>query len=171
MEFDTRVALPEDVGEIARAHRDSIRTLGPGFYPADVVEAWQEGLTTDLYLDAMADGEVFFIATPRHGDRRTVLGFGTDYGLEGSTTHGTSVYVRGSAARQGIGSALIRLAEAHAVGAGATSIRVAASLAGVAFYRAHGFVEIGPGTARLKSGREMACIHMRKDLPRRSGAY
>ena len=44
-----------------------------------------------------------------------------------------SVYVRGIAARRGIGSALLGLAEAHAVAHGAASLQVEASLAGVEF--------------------------------------
>ncbi|PYS60654.1 MAG: GNAT family N-acetyltransferase, partial [Acidobacteria bacterium] len=75
-----------------------------------------------------------------------------------------AVYVRGTAARRGIGSALFRLAEADAIAMGATSIHVDASLAAVAFYRANGFEEVGRGNHRLKSGRDMACVFMRKTL-------
>jgi GNAT superfamily N-acetyltransferase len=77
------------------------------------------------------------------------------------------VYVRGAAARRGIGSALLRLAEAHALESGATGIHVEASLAGVEFYRANGFVALGCGETRLKSGRPIACVFMRKDLEQR----
>ena len=34
----TRRAKPCDAEAIASAHRDSIRSIGPGFYPPDVVE-------------------------------------------------------------------------------------------------------------------------------------
>ena len=47
---------------------------------------------------------------------------------------------------------------------GATSIHVDASLAAVAFYRANGFGEVGRGNHRLRSGRDMACVFMRKTL-------
>jgi hypothetical protein len=57
---------------------------------------------------------------------------------------------------------LLRLAEAHAVARGATTIQVEASLAGVEFYKANGFVEIGRGETRLISGRSIACVFMRK---------
>ena len=36
--------------------------------------------------------------------------------------------------------------------------------AGVEFYRANGFIETGPGETRLKSGRPIACVFMRKSL-------
>jgi putative acetyltransferase len=163
MKFETRQAVPSDVDQIAMAHHDSIRSIGPRFYPPEVVDAWQEGLTGEVYLKAMAGGEVFFVATGEMNSGVLVLGFASDYLIEGST-HGTSVYVRGVAARRGIGSALIRLAEAHAVAASATSIQVEASLAGVEFYRAHGFTDVGRGATRLMSGHPIDCVFMRKDL-------
>ena len=85
------------------------------------------------------------------------------YAIEG-TTHGTSVYVRGMATRQRIGSALMRSAEAQAIERGATSIYIEASLASVEFYKANGLVETGRGDTHLRSGRPIACAFMRKDL-------
>ena len=38
------------------------------------------------------------------------------------------------------------------------------SLAGVAFYRAHGFVEIARCDAPLRNGAAIPCVVMRKDL-------
>jgi GNAT superfamily N-acetyltransferase len=94
-----------------------------------------------------------------------VLGFASDYVREGSQ-HGTSVYVRGPAARRGVGSTLFKLAEAEAISRGATSFRVEASFAGVEFYKANGFVETGRGETHLKSGRPISCVFMEKILPR-----
>ena len=74
------------------------------------------------------------------------------------------MYVRGRAARQGIGTALLRLAEQHARAHGATGIRIQASLAGVTFYKANGFEELGRSKAVLMSGKSMACVLMRKQL-------
>jgi GNAT superfamily N-acetyltransferase len=162
-EFETRRAHPSDADDIALAHRESIRSIGPRFYPLNVVDAWEEGLTGDVYREAMEGGEVFFIATGNVDGRALVLGFASDYCIE-SSKHATSVYVRDIATRRGIGSALFGLAEAHAVANGATSIQVEASLAGVEFYRANGFTEVGRGEARLMSGRPIACVFMRKDL-------
>ena len=163
MEFETRRATESDAAGIAEAHIDSIRSLGPQFYAAGVVDDWSEGLGPGLYLEAMARGEVFFIATGEIDGRMTVLGFASDYPIEGSL-HGASAYVRGAVARRGIGSALMQLAETQAIVRGARSIRIEASLAGLAFYRAHGFVEIGRGDAHLRSGRPIACVFMEKHL-------
>ena len=162
-DIQTRRAEAADADAMAIAHRESIRAIGPRFYPLTVVDDWEEGLSGDVYRKAMDAGEVFFIATAPIDGMTEVLGFASDYVVEG-TRHGTSVYVRGTAARRGIGSALLALAEAHALDRGATSIHIEASLAGLDFYRARGYVEVGRGETHLMSGRPIACVFMRKDL-------
>jgi GNAT superfamily N-acetyltransferase len=151
------------VDAIAAAHADSIRSLGPAFYPAADVAAWQDNLKGSMYLQAMEAGEVFFIAIGDVDGRPAVLGFASDYPIEG-TTHGTSVYVRGVAARKGIGTALLRRAEACAVERGATAIQIDASLAGVEFYKSQGYVEVRRGAEHLMADRRLECVVMRKEL-------
>jgi putative acetyltransferase len=163
MTFEMRQAGPSDAEHIAVAHLHSIRALGSQFYPPGVVDDWADGLTADVYVKAMAGGEIFFIAVTQTGGVPAVLGFSSDYRRDG-TEHGTSVYVRGDAARQGIGTALLKRAEAEAIAKGATSIQVEASLAGVEFYKANGFVEISRGETQLMSGRPIACVFMQKVL-------
>ena len=161
-EVQMRRANPQDAEAIAHAHLDSIRSIGPAFYPEDVVKAWSEGLTPDIYLKAMEGGEAFFIATGSIEDEPVVLGFATH--RVDDARDGVSVYVRGRAARQGIGTALLRLAEEQARADGATAIHIQASHAGVEFYKANGFEELGHGHAHLMSGRSMPCVFMRKRL-------
>ena len=161
-EVQTRRARLEDAEAIALAHLDSIGSIGPTFYPPEVVEAWGAGLTPDIYVRAMQGGEAFFIATGHIDGKSAVLGFSTHRVDEAQD--GTSVYVRGEAARRGIGTALLRLAEEHARAHVATTIEIQASLAGVEFYRANGFEEIGRGEAQLMSGKSMPCVFMRKFL-------
>ena len=161
-EIQIRRAHPGDAEAIALAHLDSIRSIGPRFYAADVVEAWGAGLTPKIYVRAMEGGEAFFIATGQLDGRPAVLGFSTH--RVDDAQDGASVYVRGRMARRGIGTTLLRAAEAHAFAHGATTIQIQASLAGVEFYQANGFDEIGRGEALLMSGRSMACVFMRKFL-------
>ena len=161
-EVQTRRAGPGDAEAIAQAHLDSIRSIGPAFYPPEIVEAWGSGLTPDIYVKAMEGGEAFFIATGHIDGKAAVLGFSTD--RVDDAQDGTSVYVRGGATRRGIGTALLRLAEEHAFARGATSIQIQASLAGVEFYKANGFEETDRGEAHLMSGRSMPCVFMRKLL-------
>lgn len=161
--FAIREAVPSDVDGIALAHRDSIQSIGAAFYPPEILEHWQEAITGELYLKAMDAGEIFFIAVGDADAVGAVLGFASDYCIDGPK-HGASVYVRGRSARRGIGSALLARAETHAVSNGATSIEIEASLAGVAFYRANGFIEVRRGATRLTTGRTMECVFMRKEL-------
>jgi putative acetyltransferase len=163
--IQTRRATPEDAEAIAVAHTDSIRSLGRAYYVPEIVDMWGAGLTAELYVNAMNGGEVFFIATAEIDGQPAVLGFATH--RVDDDQDGASVYVRGSAARQGIGTALFRLAEAHARAHGATSIHIQASLAGVEFYKANGFEELERGEAQLLSGHSMPCVFMRKTLDTR----
>jgi putative acetyltransferase len=91
-----------------------------------------------------------------------VLGFSSHRAEDNQ--HRTAVYVAGHAARQGVGSALYREAEAAARQNGASEIHVAASLAAVDFYRSNGFLELNRGQHRLSSGVTMGCVFMRKLL-------
>lgn len=165
---ETHRAAPSDCDAIAEAHRDSIRSIGPKFYPPEVVEAWHHGLGAEVYLKAMERGEVFFIATGKVDGTPLVLGFASDYRIQGSK-HGSSVYVRGISARRGLGSALLRLAEEHAVVNGAATIHIEASLAGAEFYKRNGYVEIGRGDTHLTSGNRIACIFMQKRVAASGG--
>ena len=89
-DLQIRRAEARDATAIAEAHRDSIRALGALSYPAGVVDDWQEHVAADLYLRAMDNGEVFFIATGIVGGTSLVLGFASDYRIE-ADTYGTSV--------------------------------------------------------------------------------
>ena len=159
---DIRRASPADAAAMAVAHVDSIRTLGPAFYNAELVDAWAAGVTQDMYARAMEEGEVFFVALAAIDGEPTVLGFSSHRAAGGDDS--ASCYVRGSAARRGLGSALWRMAEAHARAHGAEVITIEASLAGVAFYRAHGFEELGPSDVVLLTGATIPCVRMRKHL-------
>lgn len=166
-DFEVRRAGVGDVDAIAAAHLDSIQSIGPQYYTTDVVSDWGARVKGDLYVNAMRRGEVFYIAVGPLDGEPAVLGF-SSHGGDGEVHH-TGVYVRGKAARRGIGSALFRTAEAAAIAAGATSIEIDASLAAVEFYTANGFEEIGRGAHRLASGRPMPCVFMRKRLSQSSG--
>jgi putative acetyltransferase len=106
----------------------------------------------------MHKGELFYVACS--GNR--VLGFSSYRVKDGK--HRTAIYVRGEAARMGVGSAHFDAAEAEAKRHGASEIHVDASLAAVCFYKANGFEEIACGKHQLKSGALMDCMFMKKVL-------
>jgi putative acetyltransferase len=146
--FEIRRASLADVDRIAAAHRDSIRSIGARYYEPETVNDWGRHVDGTLYVKAMTRGEVFYVAVGQLEDKTEVLGF-SSHAFD-DAAHRTAVYVRGQAARLGIGSALFRTVDA--------------SLAAVQFYKANGFEEIGRGIHRLPSGGSMACVFMRKSL-------
>ena len=160
--FEIRAATPDDADAIAAAHVDSITSIGPHFYDAEVVQAWHAAIEPSIYRHAMAEGEKFFVAAMSQDVRREVLGFSSYHPHNGQ--HRVAVYVRGIAARRRTGSALLRTAEASAIAAGAITLRLDSSLAAVNFYKANGFVETGRGEHQLRAGHIMACVFMEKNL-------
>jgi putative acetyltransferase len=159
MNFAIRRATFDDVDAIADAHLDSIHTIGSQYYSPEIVNDWCAEIKGDLYIKAMGQGEVFFVAV---GDNDQVLGF-SSHRID-DEIHGVSVYVRGKVVRQGVGTALLRAAEASAISANAHSIHIDASLAAVDFYLANRFIEISRGEHQLSTGRRMPCIFMHRDL-------
>ena len=162
-DLEFRRAMESDVEGMADAHRDSILRLGSQYYTSAIVNQWAGVVNPALYVDAMGRGEVFFLATGRFAGRPTVLGFSSDYVING-TTHGTSAYVRPVAARRRVGSRLLALAESFGRLGGATAVQIEASLGAVEFYKKHGFVETARGDVALPSGFRMPCVFMRKEL-------
>src|SRR5205085_7012978 len=130
-DFRIREAEAKDAEAIAAVHLDSIRLIGPAFYARHLVDAWATGLTPAVYINAMKGGEAFFVAVGVD-DPSQALGF-SSHRID-DDEHGVSVYVRGAAARRGIGTALLHVAEEHARAAGARRISIEASLPGVPFY-------------------------------------
>jgi putative acetyltransferase len=159
--FEIRRAEASDAESMAAAHLDSIRPIGPRYYEPAIVQDWGGRVEAGMYLRAMVRGEVFFIAVDAHDHTAGVLGFSSH--SQHGDEHGIGVYVRGSAARRGVGSALLHAAEADALASGAMTLDIDASLAAVDFYKRHGFIETGRGSHRLWSGRSMSCVFMKKD--------
>ncbi len=162
-QFAVRPAVKSDSDGIAEAHMASIRSLGAKAYDPEIINDWGAPRTGETYIRAMEKGELFFVAVEREpGKDERILGF-SSYRFEDGK-HRTAVYVRGDVSRSGVGTALFTAAESAARQHGAEEIDVDASLAAVAFYHANDFKELGAGEHKLKSGKRMACVFMRKHL-------
>jgi putative acetyltransferase len=160
--FVVRRAGPTDADEIAVAHLHSIHTLGASAYAPDVVAVWGAPRDGARYRQSIENGELFFVAVAPDTPGERVLGFST-YRVEDGK-HRTAIYVRGDAARAGVGTALFQTAEAAAREHGATEIHVDASLAAIGFYESQGFEQLAAGQHQLRDGVVMDCILMRKRL-------
>ncbi len=161
MTFTFRRAVPTDAAAIQGVRLESIRTLGPLVYTPEQVEGWAVGKTIEAYADQIGQGHVI---TTVAVEGEKMLGWG-DYHFDAKTgTHRIGVYVRGSAARQGVGRAVFQAAELLARAAGAQEIRNAASLAAVPFYTVMGMEIVEEGTSTLRNGVALPCVYMRKVL-------
>ena len=162
MSFTIRQASLADAEQIAVAHLDSIHSLGAKGYPPDVMSVWGAPRDGGRYRSAMEAGEVFFVAVTGRDAADRVLGFSSHRVEQGQ--HRTAVYVRGSAARMGIGTALFRAAEAVALEQSANEIHVDASIVAREFYQAQGFRELSRGQHCLPGDIQMDCVFMKKAL-------
>jgi putative acetyltransferase len=156
--WSIRDAVEADVEAIARVRRDSVLHFGPAVYPPEVVMEWAESARSPgAFLDAMLEGERFFVAVDETGD---VVGFSGYVVRDGK--HRTGVYIDGVVAAHGIGRALIDRAIAEAAHNGAEEIHIDASLNAVRFYERRGFVRVAEGRHVLRDGTPMQCVQMVK---------
>lgn len=161
--FKLRPAVPEDAAAIRSVRADSIRALGPAAYTPEQVTAWaNDAKTVRDYAQHIASGQVS-TTLAMSGDGQ-VLGW-SDYGFYAKTgTHGLALYVRGDAARRGVGRALFEAAEVLARRAGASELRCTASLVAESFYRAMGVKATGRSVHTFRDGTDLPCVLMAKRL-------
>ena len=149
-----RRARPADARAIAAVMRAAVRAVAPGTYPPPTLAAW--GSLPALYhaWAMTAGGETVLVAERGGG----IVGY---TGLRGAEL--TALFVRPSAARAGVASALLARIEALARRRGVRRLRVDAALSGVLFYAARGF----SGRRRVRvplPGGAMEAVRMGKGL-------
>jgi putative acetyltransferase len=153
-----RHAKPDDAAEIMRVHRASILVLGRESYSHAEVESWAAGLVPERYVEAMsAGGETFIVAVAPDG---ALAGFCS---FKGNEVKG--LYVAPDWARRGVGSALLRQAEATIGAGGHRLIHIVASLSGAAFYEHHGYRVVERRDWTSRGGLVSAALAMEKALP------
>jgi putative acetyltransferase len=159
--FSIRAARPEDAPAIRVVHESSIRGLGPAGYTAAEVESWVGVLTVEKYVEAMMLGDEAFIvaeAAPADG------GDGVIAFCSWARDEVKGLYVRPGWARRGVGTALLRLAEAAIVGAGHRTIRIGATLVGRPFYESRGFVVLRHKPWKTRGGLVIDTLDMEKQV-------
>jgi len=153
-----RAATPADAAAILRVHKQSILVLGIEAYSLAEVESWAAGLVAERYVEAMgAGGESFIVAAVADGALAGFCSFKDDE-VKG-------LYVAPEWARRGVGSVLLRQAEAAIAARGHRLIRIGASLSGQAFYEHHGYRLIERRDWESRGGLVMAALAMEKELP------
>jgi predicted N-acetyltransferase YhbS len=159
--FNIRAARPDDAPAIRLVHESSIRGLGPAAYTAAEVESWVGVLTVEKYVEAMMLGDEAFIvaeAAPTAG------GDGVIAFCSWARDEVKGLYVAPAWARRGVGTALLRLAEAAIVGAGHRTIRIGATLVGRPFYEAHGYAIVRHKKWKTRGGLAIDTLEMEKQV-------
>lgn len=158
--FSIRATRPDDAPAIHRVHEASIRGLGLAAYTPDEVESWVGVLTDRGYVEAMVLGDEAFVVaegTETAGDG--VVGF-----CSWAADEVKGLYVVPGWARAGVGSALLRLAEAAITASGHRIIRIEATLVGEPFYRAHGYETVRRRARPTRGGLMIDTLDMEKTL-------
>lgn len=146
-----------DAGGLYAVHERAVRVLARRVYSDSQVESWVHGNSSSRYVEAMRDeGEIFAVAVAR---RRGIVGFSA---LKGREVR--SLYVDPEWSRLGVGSALLRRAEAMIAAAGHDKVEIGASLAGLAFYELHGYRVVKHRHWRSRGGLMIPAADMEKAI-------
>lgn len=153
-----RPARPDDIDAIYAVHRDSVSSLCTGHYTPEQIAMWLDGRTPAMYLGAIERGQLWIAVDDDGG----IAGFAENDGREVS-----KLFVRGARAGAGVGERLLAVALDAIRAAGHTSAYLEATRNACAFYRRHGFVEVGTGMfSRGSSGVALEIVCMERDLSR-----
>lgn len=181
MECSVRKAVADDIPRLRDVIEASVRGLQAGDYsPAQI-----EGALTNVYgVDSqlIADG-TYFVAEIPEGDgmrivacggwskRKTLYGGDQYSGREDSLLDPASdaakiraFFVHPDFARQGIGTLILETCEQAAISVGFARLEMGATLSGVAFYTAKGYVEVENQSVPLGNGEQLPIVRMAKEV-------
>jgi GNAT superfamily N-acetyltransferase len=178
-----RKATAIDVPRLREIIEASVR----GLQAQDYSPAQGEGALASVYgVDSrlIADGTYFaaevedgsalkLVACGGWSKRKTLFGGDQFAGREDSLLDPLrdaakirAFFVHPDFARQGIGSLILDACESAAIAAGFTRLEMGATLSGVPFYRAKGYVEIEKQSAPLGNGEVLPIVKMAKEMKR-----
>jgi GNAT superfamily N-acetyltransferase len=178
-----RKATADDIPRLREVIEASVRGLQARDYsPAQIEGALASVYGVDSQL--IADGTYLAaeVATEKGNEivacggwskRKTLYGGDQFAGREDSLLDPArdaakirAFFVHPEWARRGIGGMILEACERAAVAAGFGRLEMGATLSGVAFYRAKGYVEIENQIAPLANGEGLAIVRMAKDVKR-----
>ncbi|MGB8061014.1 MAG: GNAT family N-acetyltransferase [Candidatus Sulfotelmatobacter sp.] len=181
MTFSLRKAVARDIPRLREVIEASVRGLQAEDYsPAQIEGALHSVYGVDSQL--IADGTYFVAEIPEGAGMQIVACGGwsqrkTLYGGDQYASREDSLldpahdaakirafFVHPRWARQGIGSLILDACEQAAVAAGFTRLEMGATLSGLAFYRARGYVEIENQAVPLRNGAVLPIVKMTKEV-------
>lgn len=160
--MNIRRAKLTDAEALWRIQTQAIRHQGPSHYTEEQINAWAGKLTPDTDIierySSMLEHGVVFVAEDTNG---TLAGFSH---LVPETGEVGAIYVHPDHLQHGVGRQLIEALEEEARRLGVTKLHLKASLNAVAFYERVGFKFDHEEIHRFRSGTEMPCVIMTKEL-------
>ena len=188
MDVQIRKAVPADVPRLRHVIDASVRGLQAEDYSAAQIEsALKSVYGVDSQL--IADGTYFVAETAQPGTgialiiacggwskRKTLYGGDQFAAREDSLLDPQrdaakirAFFVHPDYARRGIGTLILEACENAAIAAGFRRLEMGATLSGIAFYRAKGYVEIENQSVPLGNGEVLPIVRMAKDAGNRLG--
>lgn len=156
-----RPATPEDIEAIRIAHRKSILEIAAKDYPSEVIAEWGTNNSPEsiqIHKENIRSGsELCWVAV----QGQNVVGFCS---LIPEYEELRAVYVIGEAAQTGIGRALLQILESKAVELGLIRLKLHSSISARTFYERNGYTNLKKGIHKMRSGQEMECFIMEKQL-------
>jgi putative acetyltransferase len=160
-DFHVRPAVTADAEAIVRTHHEAVWNTARSHYSPDVLEAWAVKLADSSYEQVrreILDAELVVLVAE---SLSRVAGFGM---IVPADEELRAVYVDPAFGRQGVGAAILERLEQIAGERGVTRLDLSSSINAEAFYATHGYEVVERTTLRLRSGCEMACVRMTKNL-------
>lgn len=182
-----RKAVSADVPRLQQVIEASVRGLQAADYsPAQIEGALKTVYGVDSQL--IADGTYFVaeVSEPHTGQMQIVACGGwskrkTLYGGDQFAAREDSLlspshdaakirafFVHPTWARQGIGTMILEACERAAIDAGFSQLEMGATLSGVPFYRAKGYIEVENQFAPLGNGEVLPVVRMAKEIDKKA---
>ncbi len=176
-----RKAAATDVPRLREIIEASVRGLQAGDYsPAQIEGALRSvyGVDSQLIADGtylvaedISQRDPVIVACGGWSQRKTLYGGDQYTRREDSLLNPTcdaakirAFFVHPKFARQGIGSMILEACEDAARASGFTRLEMGATLSGVAFYKAKGYVEVEDQAVPLGNGETLPIVKMTKEL-------
>ncbi len=156
-----RRATEEDAPAVAEVHFAAVHQTAAKDYPADILDQWSPLITEariQQFRGAITSDKEWMVVALLDSQ---VVGFGSIVPSEGELR---AVYVRPDFGGRGIGRRILHVLEEHAIHLGLKRLRMDGSLTAEAFYRSAGYQVVERGFHRMRTGNNMACVKMTKEL-------
>jgi len=159
MSVTIREMRREEARRFLEVHRAAVRSLAVNDYSPAVIEAWAPPVT-DARIERFLtnrDGELRLVADIR-GE---IVGIGA---FVASASELRACYVAPTAARRGVGTAIVNEIERIARGRGLDNLTLQSSITAEPFYSALGYEVVSRGELAIAPQVRMAAVTMRKHL-------